>query len=143
MKSKVKPVFILKAALLIALSATMQLGTAYAQEKGKPWPAPESAVKMKNPVASNAESINEGKILYAKHCKSCHGAKGKGDGPKAANLDISSGDFSSEEFMKESDGSIYWKTTEGRDPMPEFKKKMSDDERWQVVNYIRTMGEKK
>lgn len=139
MKSKIESGTILKTALLLATAAILQIGTAQAQEKGKPWPAPESAVKMKNPVAATPESINEGKALYAKHCKSCHGVKGKGDGTKAANLDISCGDFTSAEFAKESDGAIYWKTTEGRDPMPEFKKKMSDDERWQVVNYIRTL----
>lgn len=108
--------------------------------KGKPWPAPESAVKMKNPVKADDASLKEGKDLYAQHCKSCHGTKGKGDGPKAEKIDIFCGDFSTAEMEKISDGELYWKTTDGRKPMPSFKEKLSDTERWMVVNYIRTMS---
>ena len=111
------------------------------QDKKK-WIAPESAKKMKNPVAVDKESLAEGKMLYSKHCKSCHGIGGKGDGTKAASLDVSCGDFTSEEFKKETSGEIFWKTTEGRDPMPSFKQKLNDDERWQIVNYMRTLAEK-
>lgn len=114
--------------------------SAFAQKPaGKPWPAPESAVKMKNPVKSDAGSLKEGKDLYAQHCKSCHGAKGKGDGSKAAKIDISCGDFTAPEFAKTSDGELYWKTTEGRKPMPSYKEKLSDTERWKVVNYMRSL----
>jgi len=126
---------------LVLLSVSMLfVCTAWAQEKpkGKPWPAPESAIKMKNPVKADDASIKEGKDLYAQHCKSCHGSKGKGDGTKAEKIDISCGDFSGEEFAKMSDGEAYWKTTEGRKPMPAFEQKLSDHERWAVINYIRT-----
>ena len=108
-----------------------------------PWVAPESAKKMKNPVATDAESIAAGKSLYTTACKSCHGVKGKGDGPKAVTLDKEPGDFSSEKFQSETDGEIYWKTTEGKDPMPSFKSKLTEEKRWQVVNYIRTLAVKK
>lgn len=95
---------------------------------------------MKNPVKSDDASIKEGKDLYAQHCKSCHGAKGLGDGTKAAKIDISCGDFSSAETAKASDGELYWKTTDGRKPMPSFKEKLSDNERWSIVNYMRTFA---
>ena len=55
-------------------------------QDNKPWPVPDNYKNMKNPVASNATSIAEGKTLYSTHCKSCHGAKGLGDGNKAAQL---------------------------------------------------------
>ena len=58
----------------------------------KDWPVPDNYKKMKNPVASDAASIAEGKTLYATHCKSCHGAKGLGDGNKAAQLKTEPGD---------------------------------------------------
>ncbi len=105
---------------------------------GKPWPAPANAIAMKNPVKSDPVSLKDGKELYIKNCKSCHGDAGKGDGTKAKNLDISCGDFSLPAFAKVSDGELFWKITEGRKPMPTFNKKLSDSERWAVINYMRT-----
>lgn len=125
--------FLVAACMFISQSAFAQ------KPAGKPWPAPESAVKMKNPVKSDAASQKEGKDLYNQHCKSCHGAKGKGDGSKAEKIDISCGDFSSAEIKKMTDGELYWKTTEGRKPMPSYKEKLSDSERWKVINYLRTL----
>jgi mono/diheme cytochrome c family protein len=134
---------LLTGVFLLLFALMVQTANAQEKEKGKPWHAPESAAKVKSPVPANEENIAAGKALYSKHCKSCHGASGKGDGTKSATLDISCGDFTSEEFMKQSEGEVFWKTSEGRDPMPSFKKKISDEERWQVVAYVRTLGEKK
>ena len=106
----------------------------------KPWPVPDNFKSMKNPVASNAESIATGKGLWATHCKSCHGTKGLGDGSKAAQLKTEPGDFSKADFQSQSDGSLFYKLSEGRDDMPGFKKKLPDaDDRWSVVNFIRTL----
>lgn len=104
-----------------------------------PWPVPDKYKTMANPVKSDAASLAEGKALYGQHCQSCHGKKGKGDGPKAAQLDTECGDFSSADFQKQSDGSIFYKTFEGRKDMPSYKKKIADQEDiWKVVNYVRT-----
>jgi len=105
----------------------------------KPWPVPDKDKNMKNPVAADATSIADGKSLYATHCKSCHGAKGLGDGNKAAQLKTEPGNFSTADFQSQTDGSLFYKTSEGRDDMPNFKKKIPDaDERWALVNYMRT-----
>jgi mono/diheme cytochrome c family protein len=114
-----------------------------AKPKGKPWPAPDEFVKMKNPNAITDSTLINGKDLYTEHCKSCHGSKGKGDGPKAEKIDISCGDLTSPSFLKETDGEIFWKTTEGRKPMPSFNEKLSDKERWDVVVYVRSLGKAK
>ena len=109
------------------------------QEK-KPWPVPEASKKMKSAVASSAESIAEGKTLYATHCKSCHGAKGLGDGSKSAQLKTEPGDFSKADFQAQTDGAIFYKTSEGRDDMPSFKKKIPEaDDRWNIINFLRTL----
>jgi len=105
---------------------------------GPPWLAPASAIAVRNPVAVNPTSIKDGKEIYIKNCKSCHGDAGKGDGTKAGNLDISCGDFGTAAFAAKKDGELYWKITEGRKPMPTFAKKLTDNERWSVVNYMRT-----
>ncbi len=106
------------------------------------WVIPEKYKSMENPMAGDEEAMEIGAELYDKHCKSCHGKTGLGDGPKAAELDTASGDFSTEEFQAQTDGELFYKTTFGRDDMPTFEKKISDEEeRWMVITYIRSFKE--
>lgn len=105
------------------------------------WVVPDKYVNMKNPTDPKTDA-NIGKALYAKHCQSCHGKEGYGDGPKANGLKGDLGDFSSAEFHAQSDGALFYKTSFGRGDMPEYTKKMPDDEdRWLIVNYMRTLKE--
>ncbi|MDU8885004.1 cytochrome c [Yeosuana sp. MJ-SS3] len=105
------------------------------------WQVPDKYVNMKNPI-NPKEDLAIGKSLYDKHCKSCHGKEGYGDGPKAAEMNGDLGDFSSEEFQGQTDGALFYKTSFGKDDMPEYTKKMPDDEdRWLIVNYMRTLAE--
>ncbi len=109
------------------------------KQQNDPWPVPDKYKNMANPVKSDATSLATGKALYSQHCKSCHGTKGKGDGPKAAQLDTESGDFTKPDFQKQTDGALFYKTLEGRKDMPTFKKKIPDqNDIWAVVNYMRT-----
>jgi mono/diheme cytochrome c family protein len=106
----------------------------------KPWPVPDAAKNKVNPLKGDAASVATGKTLYGTHCKSCHGSKGKGDGPKAAQLDTESGDFTLATFQAQTDGALFYKTSEGRKDMPSFKKKIPEaDDIWAVVNYMRTL----
>ncbi len=107
------------------------------------WEVPEKYKKMKNPMADDDEAMEIGAELYAKHCKSCHGKTGLGDGPKSAELETACGDFTTEEFQSQSDGELFYKTTFGRDDMPAFEKKISDDDdRWMLVTYLRSFAGK-
>ena len=125
-------------ALLIALSAILFFSFRTRVQDPKPWPVPESASKMKNPLKSDAENISIGKALYAKHCRSCHGKDGDGDGTKAAELETFPGDFTTAKFQSQPDGALHYKTVEGRDDMPSFKKKIPNDEdMWAIVVYLR------
>src|SRR5688572_15701535 len=104
-----------------------------------PWPVPDKYNKMANPVKSDASSLATGKELWVKHCQSCHGKSGKGDGSKAEQLKTEPGDFTKTDYQKQTDGALFYKTLEGRDDMPSFKKKISDqDDIWAIVNYTRT-----
>lgn len=107
------------------------------------WVVPEKYETMANPTdAEDDENMEIGEELYMKHCKSCHGKEGLGDGPKADEQEGELGDFSDEEFQAQSDGALFYKTTIGRDDMPAYDKKMPDDEdRWLIINYVRTLGE--
>lgn len=107
----------------------------------KPWAVPDKYAKMKNPVASNAESLKNGKELWIKNCQSCHGKTGHGDGSKAAQLKTDPGNFAPAEVQQQPDGAFFYKISEGREDMPSFKKKIPDEEDiWSVVNYIRTLN---
>lgn len=110
------------------------------QKKPGPWEIPAKYKKMENPYAGD-ESLNKvGKMLWSKHCKSCHGNVGLGDGPKAKQLETFPGDLSTEEFQSQSDGVLYYKSYIGRDEMPNFEKKITDEEdQWAVINFMRTM----
>lgn len=120
------------------LSLTLYSFTSVFQDE---WVVPEKYVNMKNPTDPKADRAI-GKALYDKHCKSCHGKEGYGDGPKAAEMTGDLGDFSSADFQAQTDGELFYKTSFGRDDMPEYTKKMPDDEdRWLIVNYMRTLAE--
>lgn len=104
-----------------------------------PWPVPDNYKNKVNPLKGDAGSVTTGKTLYTTHCKSCHGTKGKGDGPKAAQLDTESGDFTKATFQAQTDGALYYKTEKGRKDMPSFKTKIPDpDDIWSIINYMRT-----
>ncbi len=106
------------------------------QEK---WVVPAKAKATPNPVPSDKESLATGKALYAKHCASCHGKSGAGDGTKAAQLKTRLESFRTSVFQSQTDGSLFYKIWEGREDMPSYKKKIPDrDEVWSIVNYLRT-----
>lgn len=110
--------------------------TKFVQEE---WKVPAKYESMKNPTEADDENMSIGKNLYNKHCKSCHGKEGLGDGTKADEVDGDLGDFSSEEFHAQSDGALFYKSYIGRDDMPNYEKKMSEEDMWLVVHYMRTM----
>ena len=106
----------------------------------EPWKVPAKYQKMENPYTTAADDDNIGRIMYSKHCKSCHGSKGKGDGKKAASIDTPIGDFTDGIVKKQTDGALYYKSFTGRDDMPSFEKKIKDDEeRWLIINYIKSL----
>ena len=126
--------------ITIAFGLTSISFTVINNQQRKPWPVPDNFKKMKNPVVADATTIADGKALWNTHCKSCHGAKGMGDGSKAAQLKTEPGDFSKTDVQSQTYGDFFYKLSEGRDDMPGFKKKLQDaDERWSLVNYMRTL----
>ena len=118
------------------ISLTLYSFTAIIQDE---WVVPEKYVNMENPTNPD-EDLAIGKSLYSKHCKSCHGKEGYGDGPKAEEQQGDLGDFSTEEFQAQTDGALFYKTSFGRDDMPDYTKKIPDvEDRWLIVIYMRTL----
>ena len=125
--------------IIFAIAGFSLLLSAGSNPQSKPWVAPDWADTIKNPLAGNVASIDSGKKIYTKYCVVCHGSKGMGDGIAAAGLNPKPANHSSEAVQKQTDGAIFWKTTTGRPPMAGYGKTFNDDQRWQLVNYMRTL----
>ncbi|MDE3145172.1 MAG: c-type cytochrome [Bacteroidota bacterium] len=139
---KMKNAGLLVSAFLLTCVFTLATQKCNAQS-AKPWIAPASASQVKNPFAGDANAAKEGKKLYVTYCTPCHGNTGKGDGIAAAALNPKPANHTSEAVQNEPDGSLYWKMTEGRGPMISYKQLLKDNQRWQLVCYIKTLGKKK
>ena len=97
------------------------------------WDVPATDKAIKNPVKADAASIAAGKAEYTKTCKMCHGEKGDSKAGAPSN-------FTSKEFKAQSDGAIYYKINTGFGKMPKYKAKIkADNDRWNLVNYLRTL----
>jgi mono/diheme cytochrome c family protein len=98
----------------------------------------ESGTRASGGPAPSGESA--GRNLYAKNCSSCHGESGSGDGPSGLFLKQKPADFRSGSVRRMSDDDLFSRITEGKQPMPGFGKKLSDEERWAVVHYVRQLA---
>jgi cbb3-type cytochrome c oxidase subunit III len=99
------------------------------------------AQKLKNPEPQNDETIEAGKKLYQRHCTSCHGPQGKGDGSQAlaggtpSDLTDDTWDYGS------SDGEIFVSIRDGVSAdMLAYKDKLTEKQIWQIVSFIRSIG---
>jgi hypothetical protein len=96
---------------------------------------------LKNPIPITQQSLNAGKQLFHENCASCHGETGVGDGPTGQFLTKKPANLADSKVMsEETGGSLFWKISEGRAPMPSWKDALTKTERWQLVNYVRTLA---
>ena len=125
-----KSLSIVVAAIMLVVAA----GAAVVSAQG-PWNAPADAKAAKNPV----KGVGNAKKAVETNCVSCHGPSGKGDGPAAAALPAPKpANWTADAVQKQSDGELFWKISNGRGAMPPWKH-LPDNERWEIVNYIRTL----
>jgi mono/diheme cytochrome c family protein len=100
------------------------------------------ARKLQNPVPPTPEGIAAAMMIYENRCANCHGVNGDGKGPKAEELSVAPADFRNARVMAAvTDGELYWQITKGARPMPSFES-LSEQERWQLVDYIRTFAQR-
>ncbi len=128
-----------KAAVIFVLWAS----SLAAASSSTDWKAPPTAVHRPNPVPSSANTIALGQKLFVGNCLTCHGAGGKGDGPGAAALEKKPADLGARiRSTGETDGELFWKISEGKAPMISWKGSLSETQRWELVNYIKTFAGK-
>ncbi len=127
--------------VLVFASLVLVSAPAIAQNPGG---SPEGK-KLKNPVAATPESIKAGQASFQKNCRFCHGTEAKGNGPMAPEGTHPS-DLTDDKWDRGStDGELYLVIREGAGPkfdMKGFKSKMTDQDIWNIVNYLRSIQAK-
>lgn len=96
--------------------------------------------QIANPVPASAESHARGEKLYVKYCSKCHGMTGNGAGPSAHGFSTNPRQLWAWHNADESaDPYLFWFVTNGRTDMPPWGVILSEDERWDLVNYVKTI----
>jgi mono/diheme cytochrome c family protein len=129
--------------LFVALLALICILLGYAAyEQNKQWVVPEEFKSLKNPLQPTESSLLSARELYSNECAQCHGTRGKGDGPEARSHFPLPADLSDAQRMSAiTDGAIFYQISEGRRPMPSFKNRMTQDQRWQLVLLVRSFAQ--
>ena len=124
------------------LGVSLAFATTVVFAQTSDWKAPPTAMNRPNPVPANANTIALGQKLFVSNCMICHGQTGKGDGPGGAALEKRPTDLAARVRAGATDGELFWKITEGRSPMLSWKGSLTEIQRWELVNYIKTLGGK-
>jgi mono/diheme cytochrome c family protein len=136
-RQKLKLRKVLFVALLALIALSIVLGVTH---RGQ-WNIPEEAKRRQNPLQPFPQALAAARVLYSDHCERCHGKTGKGDGADATKFSTSPRDLTDYTRMSaQSDGELFYKISEGRRPMPEFKTKLSEEQRWQLVLLMRSLA---
>ena len=131
------------AATLFVLLLFIAAGSAvYAFFHPGPWIVPEDAKRVPNPLKPSQADLPGARRLYLDKCSECHGDSGKGDGSQAKMYDPQPTNFTDAQHMNAiSDGELFYKITEGHRPMPSFKKRFTDEQRWNLVLFVRSFAQ--
>jgi hypothetical protein len=126
------------ASLLVLIC--ISIGLAVHHQK-KEWRVPDDAKYLKNPLPLSESNFNAARLLYRDKCSDCHGDTGKGDGPQAIMHDTAPANLTdANRVSRITDGEIFYQISEGREPMPAFKKRLTPDQRWQLVFFVRSFS---
>jgi mono/diheme cytochrome c family protein len=111
--------------------------------------APEEYADLTNPMAGDETAVAAGKSTFEIYCMSCHGEGGQGDGPAAEALNPKPADLTDGMMMTDlGDEYLFWRISEGgamepfNSAMPAWKNSLSEDQRWQLVTFVRSLADK-
>jgi mono/diheme cytochrome c family protein len=133
--------FRLRRMLFIALLGMIVIAIVLAVMRRGEWVIPDEAKKRQNPLQASPKVLESAQPLYTENCERCHGVTGKGNGPESARQYPSPSDLTDTQRMNAlTDGAVFYQISEGRRPMPSFKRRMTEDQRWQLVLLIRSFS---
>jgi mono/diheme cytochrome c family protein len=131
----------LRRLLFIALLGMIVVAILLGLTHRTPWIVPDAAVRRPNPVPPSAQVLEAARPLYKENCARCHGDNGDGHGPDGWKQSVSPSDFTNAARMNSlTDGALFYQISEGRRPMPQFQTRLPDDQRWQLVLFIRSFS---
>ena len=127
-------------ALMVGGAAT---GIVHLATERRDWMIPPEAKTLKNPVADSEATLQKIVPVYRENCAQCHGDTGRGDGREAKSHSTLPPDFTEAgRIAKQEDGVLFYKISEGKRPMPSFKGRLTEEERWELVLLVRRMADK-
>ena len=97
------------------------------------------AISTHTSVPPDKDSLARGKNFWERECSTCHNSDGKGAGPGSKELNLEVVNLIVHNTWDQPDGALYYKISIGRRPMPGFKKLLKEKERWDVINYMRSL----
>lgn len=100
---------------------------------------PAREARRVNPIPADEGSRITGKRIYGGSCAPCHGENGKGHGTVAHLLELPPSDLTAAKYAQQTDGTLFWKISNGHKPMPKFENNLPVESRWNVVNHLRTL----
>lgn len=103
------------------------------------WNLPNSISQLKNPIKDIAAATKAGKKIFQTQCSACHGQDAEGDGPAGKMLNPKPANLISGSVQVQSDGALYWMITNGKPPMPAFKGILKSKQRWEIIEYLRSL----
>lgn len=111
-------------------------------QENKPWVVPPEYKSLKNPLTPSQSNLSAARQVYADECAQCHGQHGAGDGPDARTHYPPPADLTDPKLLVNvTDGEIFYQISEGRRPMPSFKNRLTQDQRWQLVLLVRSFSQ--
>jgi mono/diheme cytochrome c family protein len=110
-------------------------------QENKPWIVPAEYKSLKNPLPPSGTNLHAARQIYGDECAQCHGEHGQGDGPQAKSNFPLPADLTDPKLLRNvTDGEIFYQISEGRRPMPSFKRRLTPDQRWQLVLLVRSFS---